>query len=130
MRPLKSLSLEALVDLLATMFGAVTDVRASEQCRYSLPDTLLSGFAMRLLQHPSLLQCQRGVHKKRRRWKWQTIAGVQEVAADTQMREILAGVEGEGLRALFPQLWEKVCRAGWGGRFTATLPSGQHQGTY
>jgi len=130
MRPLKSLSLEAIVDLLATMFGAVTDVRASEQCRYSLPDTLLSGFAMMFFQHPSLLQFQRAMHQKRRRCNLQTIFGVQEVPSDTQMREILDGVEVEGLRALLPQLWEKVRRAGWGGRFTTTLPSGQHQGTY
>ena len=46
------------------------------------------------------------------------------------MREILDGVEPEPLRALLPQLCEKVRRAGWGGQFTTPLPSGQHQGTY
>jgi hypothetical protein len=39
-------------------------------------------------------------------------------------------VEVEALRGVLPQLGEKVRRAGWGGRFTTTLPSGQHQGTY
>jgi hypothetical protein len=52
------------------------------------------------------------------------------VPSDTQVREILDGIEVEALRPLLPQLWEKVRRAGWGGRFTTTLPSGQHQGTY
>jgi len=33
MRPLKRLTLEAIVDLLATTFGAVADARASEQRR-------------------------------------------------------------------------------------------------
>ena len=46
------------------------------------------------------------------------------------MREILDAVKPEPLRGLLPQLWEKVRRAGWGGRFTTTLPSGEHQGTY
>jgi DNA-binding response OmpR family regulator len=46
------------------------------------------------------------------------------------MREILDGVEPESLRGILPQLWEKVRRAGWGPRFTTTLPSGEHQGTY
>jgi len=46
------------------------------------------------------------------------------------MRDILDGVEVEALRGVLPQLGEKVRRAGWGGRFTTTLPSGQHQGTY
>ena len=35
-----------------------------------------------------------------------------------------------GAGALFPQMWEKVRRAGWGPRFTTTLPSGAHQGRY
>src|SRR5262245_29740054 len=130
MRPLKSLTLEAIVDLLATTFEAVDDPRAPEQLSYSLPDTLMSGFAMMFFQHPSLLQFQRAMKQKRRRCNLQTIFGVHEVPSDTQMREILDGVEVEALRSLFPQLWEKVRRAGWGGRFTTIVPSGQHQGRY
>lgn len=130
MRPLKSLTLEAIVELLTDRFGALTDARAEEQLRYSLPDTLMSGFAMMFFQHPSLLQFQRAMERKRRRGNLQTIFGVHEIPSDTQMREILDGVEPEALREVLPQLWEKVRRAGWGGRFTTTLPSGQHQGTY
>ena len=130
MRPLKSLTLEAIVDLLATTFGAVADARAVEQLRYPLQDTLMSGFAMMFFQHASLLQFQRAMEQKRGRCNLQTIFGVHEVPSDTQMREILDGVEVESVRPLLPQLWEKVRRAGWGGRFTTTLPSGQHQGTY
>lgn len=130
MRPLKSLTLEAIVELLTDRFGALTDARAEEQLRYSLPDTVMSGFAMMFFQHPSLLQFQRAMERKRRRCNLQTIFGVHEIPSDTQMREILDGVEPEALREVLPQLWEKVRRAGWGGRFTTTLPSGQHQGTY
>jgi DDE_Tnp_1-associated len=130
MRPLKSLTLEALIHLLATRFGAVDDDRVAEQCRYELSDTLMSGFAMMFFQHPSLLQLQRAMEKKRQRCNLQTIFGVHELPSDTQMRDILDGVEVESLRELLPQLWEKVRRAGWGRRFTTTLPSGQHQGTY
>ena len=130
MRPLKSLTLEAIVDLLATTFGTVDEPRAADQLTYPLHDTLLSGFAMMFFQHPSLLQFQRAMQQKRRRCNLETIFGVHEVPSDTQMREILDGVEPEVLRGVFPQLWEKVRRAGWGGRFTTTLPSGQHEGTY
>src|SRR5262245_7134185 len=98
MRPLKSLTLEAIVDLLATTFEAVDDPRAPEQLSYSLPDTLMSGFAMMFFQHPSLLQFQRAMKQKRRRCNLQTIFGVHEVPSDTQMREILDGVEVEALR--------------------------------
>jgi hypothetical protein len=130
MRPLKSLTLEAIVDLLATTFGAMDDLRATAQLRYPLHDTLLSGFALMFFQHPSLLQFQRAMAHKRRRCNLQTIFGVHDLPSDTQMREILDGVEPEALRGVFPQLWEKVRRAGWGGGFTTTLPSGEHQGTY
>jgi len=130
MRPLKSLTLEALVDLLATTFSEVEDPRAADQLSYPLHDTLLSGFALMFFQHPSLLPFQRAMQQKRRRCNLETIFGVHEVPSDTQRREILDGVEPESLRGVLPQLWEKVRRAGWGGRFTTTLPSGQHQGTY
>jgi hypothetical protein len=60
----------------------------------------------------------------------QTIFGVHASPSDTQMREILDGVEPEALRGILPQLWEKVRRAGWSEQFTTSLPSGHHQGTY
>ena len=130
MRPLKSLTLEAIVDLLKTTFGAVDDARAAAQLSYSLPDTLLSGFAMMFFQHPSLLQFQHAMAKKRQRCNLQTIFGVHAVPSDTQMREILDAVKPQTLRGVLPQLWEKVRRAGWGRRFTTTLASGAQQGTY
>ena len=76
MRPLKSLTLEAIVDLLATTFGAVADARAVEQLRYPLQDTLRSGFAMRFFQHASLLQLQRAMEQKRGRGNLQTSFGL------------------------------------------------------
>jgi hypothetical protein len=130
MRPLKSLTLEAIVDLLANRFDAVADTRAAEQCCYALSDTLMSGFALMFFQHPSLLQFQRAMEKKRQRCNLQTSFGVHAIPSDTQMREILDGVEPEALRGLFPQLWEKVRRVGWSGQFTTSLASGQHQGRY
>jgi hypothetical protein len=108
----------------------VDDPRATEQLSYPLHDTLMSGFAVMFFQHPSLLQFQRAMEKKRRRWNLQTIFGVHEIPSDTQKREILDGVKPEALRGVLPQLWEKVRRAGWRGRFTTTLPSGEQQGTY
>ena len=130
MRPLKSLTLDALIKLLQPTFRAVADGRVAEQCRYELADTLRSGLAMMVFQPPSLLQLQRAMVKKRQRGHWQTIFGVQEIPSDPQMRDSLDGVEVAALRGLFPQLWEKGRRAGWSRRFPTTLPRGKHQGTY
>jgi hypothetical protein len=93
MRPLKSLTLEAIVELLRTTFSTVADGRVATQCRYVLADTLMSGFALMFFQHPSLLQFQRAMAKKRHRCNLRTIFGVQEIPSDTQMRELLDGVE-------------------------------------
>lgn len=130
MRPLKRLPFEAMVDLLTTTFGAIEDPRAAAQLRSPLHDTLLSGFALMFFQHPSLLQFQRAMESKRRRCNVQTIFGVHQIPSATQMREILDGVEPAVIRGILPQVWEKVRRAGWGGRFTTRLASGQAQGTY
>jgi hypothetical protein len=100
MRPLKSLTLETLVELLATTFGELEGPRAADQLHYPLRETLRSGFALMFFQHPSLLQFQRAMQQKRRRCNLETIFGVHDVPSDTQMREILDGVEPEVLRAL------------------------------
>ena len=52
MRPLQSLTFEALIDTVSTTFGAIPDPRRPDRVDYSLHDTLLSGFAMMVFQHP------------------------------------------------------------------------------
>ena len=56
----------------------MADARAADQLRYPLHDTLLSGFALMVFQHPSLLQFQRAMESKRRRCNLQTIFGVHD----------------------------------------------------
>ena len=46
MHPLQSWTLEAMSDLLACTFGHILDTRQSDRVTYSLPNTLMSGFAM------------------------------------------------------------------------------------
>src|SRR5215813_1817228 len=88
MRPLKSLTLETVIGKLSGAFRKITDSRVVARVKYSLHDTLLSGFAMMFFQHPSLLQFQRQMEKKRGRCNLNTIFGVKAVPSDTQMREI------------------------------------------
>lgn len=130
MRPLKSLTLETIIGKLSGRFRKITDSRLVERVKYSLPDTLLSGFAMMFFQHPSLLQFQERMKQKRGRCNLETIFGVKDVPSDTQMREILDEVEPESLRVLLPELFEDVRRAGWANQYKTTLPSGQDKGDY
>jgi hypothetical protein len=130
MRPLQSLTLEALIDMLSTRFTYIPDTRHPERIDYSLHDTLMSGFAMLFFQHPSLLEFQRKMKQRRSRCNLETLFGVHEVPSDTQMREILDGVPVELVRQVLPELFAKVRRVGWAPDFKSTVPSGYHQGEY
>jgi len=130
MRPLKSLTLETIIGKLSDAFRKIADSRVVGRLKYSLHDTLLSGFAMMFFQHPSLLQFQRRMEKKRGRCNLNTIFRVKAVPSDTQMREILDEAEPEPLRRLLPELFESVRRAGWANQYKTNLPSGKDQGDY
>ena len=130
MRPLQSLTLEAMIDTVSTTFGAIPDPRRPDRVDYSLHDTLLSGFAMMVFQHPSLLEFQRKMKQRRGRCNLETLFGVRQVPSDTQMRAILDGVPVELLRPLLPTFFEKFRRAGWAKELQSRLDSGPHQGDY
>lgn len=130
MRPLKSLTLESVIQKLSSSFLKISDARATERVRYSLRDTLMSGFAMMFFHHPSLLQFQERMKLKLGQCNLETIFGVKAVPSDTQMREILDGTSPEPLRRLLPELFEYVRRAGWAEQYKTTLPSGKDKGDY
>ena len=130
MRPLTSLTLEAMVDLVSQTFAPIPDPRDPDRVDYSLHDTLMSGFAMMFFQYPNLLEFQRKMKQRRHQCNLETIFGVREVPSDSQMREILDGVPVELIRPLLPTLFEKIRRAGWAKDFTTSLSSAGHQGTY
>ena len=130
MRPLQSLTFEAMRDLLSTACGLISDTRQPDRVHSSLHDTLMSGFAMMFFHHASLLEFQRKMKQRRGRCNLGTIFGVHEVPSDTQRREILDGVPPAWLRQVFPALFAKVRRGGWGKEFPSTVPSGHQQGDY
>ena len=54
MRPVHSLTLEAMMTLLSTPFRHLPDPRRANRVADSLHDTLMRGFALLFLQPPSL----------------------------------------------------------------------------
>ncbi len=130
MRPLTSLTLEAMIGLASQTFAQAPDPRRSERVEYGLYDTLMSGFAMMFFQHPNLLEFQRKMKQRRSRSNLETLFGTHDVPSDTQMREILDGVPVELIRSLLPALFEKIRRAGWAKEFTSVIPNGEDQGRY
>jgi hypothetical protein len=130
MRPVNSLTLEAIIELVSQAFAPLPDPRRPDRVDSSLHDTLMSGFAMMFFQSPNLLELQRKMRQRRHQCNLETIFGVREVPSDTQMRDILDGVSVELMRPLLPAVFEKIRCAGWAKEFTTTLSSGADQGTY
>ncbi len=130
MRPLISLTLEAMIKLVSQTFAPIPDSRDPDRLYYGLHDTLMSGFVMMFFQYPNLREFQCKMKQRRHRCNLETMFGVHKVPSDTQMRDILDGVPIELLRELLPRVFEKIRRAGWAKAFTTELTSGEHRGTY
>lgn len=130
MRPLKSLALESIVSLLSDTFSQIEDARDPNRIDYSLHDTLMSGFTMFFFQHPSLLQFQEAMAKKRGLSNLQTIFGVHQIPSETQMREVLDSASPEELRQLLPRFFELARRAGLATEFRSSIKQGASMQDY
>src|SRR5262249_32529111 len=130
MRPLHSLSFDSLVTLLSSHFSGLADRRTPRRINYSLPDTLMTGFAMFFFQHPSLLQFQTAMKQKRGRSNLETLFGVRHLPAETQMRDLLDAVDANDVRKLLPLLFAQMRRAGWAEDYQTTLEAGVPAGRY
>lgn len=120
MRPLNSLTLETVRDLLAGTFRQIPDRRRG-RVDYLLPDVLLTGFAMLFFQQPSLRQFQALMKERKGRCNLETIFKVKTIPSDSQLRQILDGVPPESLRALLPELFERLRRLGWTREFATRV---------
>ncbi len=121
MRPLKSLTLEAIVEILTEEFKKVPDKRRAKSVTWEMHDVLMAGFAMMFFQNESLLEFQRRMKKKKGQSNLETILGVKEIPSDTQMREILDEAATEPIRRLVGKLFEKIRQVGWAKRWVSEI---------
>jgi hypothetical protein len=101
----KYLSADALFRLVHTGFAHIPDDRPAEAA-ISLPDVLMSAFAMFSLKAPSLL----AFDKERAEGNVHTIYGIQRVPCDTSMRARLDPVSPTGLRPVFTSVFRHLQR--------------------
>jgi hypothetical protein len=99
------LSVDALLHRLRTGFDTIVDHRPGTP-KISLPDALMSAFAMFSLKSPSLLAFD-DEHKE---GNLQQVHGIGQVPCDTRMRDILDPVEPASLRPLFKSVFGAVQR--------------------
>jgi len=101
----KHLSADALFGLLRNTFAKVPDHR-SDDSQITLPDALMSGFAMFSLKCPSLLDYD----KQRAEDNLKTIYGIERASCDSSLREILAPFSPESLRPSFKGVFRQLQR--------------------
>lgn len=107
-RPRRGLSADAMHDTLRRRFEDVDDSRRQASCKFSMADTLMSAFAMFATKEPSMLSYQdhmRELHIEKP-------FGIKAVPSDTQMREILDGIDIQPLNECFADLFWEVQRGG------------------
>jgi hypothetical protein len=102
----KLLSADRLFALVRANFEQVTDQRA-ENAKISMPDALMSGFAMFSLKDPSLLAFD---ERRTTDSNLGSIYGVEEVPGDTQMRTILDDVDPREISPAFRDVVRQLQR--------------------
>src|SRR6266436_5008711 len=101
----KHLGADALFRLVHNSFANIPDHRCDD-AGISLPDALMSAFAMFSLKAPSLL----AFDKQRAEGNLKTIYGIERVPCDTRMRERLDPLSPESLRPSFKLVFGQLQR--------------------
>lgn len=102
------LSADSLFELVRAGFGQVPDQRA-ENSKISVPDALMSGFAMFSLKDPSLLAFE---ERSKTDSNLESIYRIEQVPCDTQMRTIIDDVDPVEIRPVFASVHRQLERCG------------------
>ena len=103
----KFLSADRLFALVRAGFEQIPDQRA-DNAKISLPDALMSGFAMFSLKDPSLLAFD---ERRATDGNLKSIYGIEHAPGDTQMRTILDNVEPVDIRPVFKDVLRQLQRS-------------------
>jgi hypothetical protein len=110
MGPKKHLSFTALRKKMSVIFRAIPDGRQSNKTKVNIHDALMSGFACMHFQEPSLLQFQTNLQEAHHKNNLKTLFDVEEIPKETQMREIIDGVDSEYFREVFKNYYLRLQR--------------------
>ncbi len=106
----KHLSFTALRRKLSEVFTTAHDSRQQKKVNITIHDAILSGFACMNFQDPSLLQFQQRMEEEQHRNNLKTFFDVQVIPKETQMREIIDGVDSEYFRPIFKDFYLRLQR--------------------
>lgn len=101
--------MDSQIQELRILFEKVEDVRASNS-QHSLPDLLMSGYAMFSLKHPSLLSFEQQNQVERENLRH--VYGIASLSSDAQLRKVLDGVCPDFIRDYFAEQFTTLEQSG------------------
>lgn len=104
-----AISLDSEIKYLSDIFSKVEDKRRSN-ASHKLADILMSGFAMFSLKSKSLLSFTELTSVEKNNLK--TVYGIDRVCSDSNLREVLDGIDPKFLRELLPKKFETLRNTG------------------
>ncbi|MGQ9778216.1 MAG: transposase [Thermodesulfobacteriota bacterium] len=106
----KHLSFSALREMLSRRFLEIPDFRQEWKVKHVVHDVFMSGFAMMFYQDSSLLQFQQRLEEAIHKNNLRTLFQVESIPKDSQMREVIDGVESRELEPLFEDFFRPLQR--------------------
>lgn len=106
----KHLSFTSLRKKATEVFKNIVDWRQSSKSTISIHDAMMSGFACMHFQDSSLLQFQIRMQEEQHSNNLKTLFNVDKIPKETQMREIIDGVDSNYFREIFKDFYLRLQR--------------------
>jgi hypothetical protein len=107
----KNLNFSELRKALSNHFKQYSDKRQQSKVEHSIHDGLMSGFACMYFQDPSLLAFQQRLEDSSQNNNLKALFDVKTIPKETQMREIIDGVNSEHFAPVFDDYFSRLQRA-------------------
>ena len=105
-------TIDTLLRAFEPIFEQLPDHRSGRNTTYSIPDAVLSAFAVFFMQSPSFLAQQQVVQRRQGRNNAQSLFGVAQIPSDNQIRNLLDPLSPERLFPLFDTCWQILAATG------------------
>jgi hypothetical protein len=99
-------TVDTLLHAFEPLIDQLPDHRAGRNMTYTIPDAVLSAFAVFFMQSLSFLAQQQVVQRRQGRNNAQSLFGVAQIPSDNQIRNLLDPLPPERLFPLFDTCWQ------------------------
>lgn len=105
------LSLDSILDRIASVFDAQQDNRRAASCKYQLSDAGLAAFSVFFTQSASFLEHQRDLQRLKGKSNALSVFGLKKIPTDPQIRNLLDPVAADTLGVVYRHLLQSLAEA-------------------